>query len=285
MIVGAEKSGTSSLARYLEQHPNICSHKQREMTYFVNDEEYAQGYEKIYSRYFVNCKNENSILLAKSVGVMYWAEAVKRLWDHNPECQVVAILRNPVDRAYSAYWYARRMGWEDLKTFEEAIAAEPIRLKENGIKRQHCTYIDRGLYHRQISGLLENFGKGKTNIFLFEKIRDEPLELCRVLYQTMKIISNFTPSIELKHNEAMGVKSEKLAKLIASRKPILKLFKRLIPDDLAFKIKEKTRTLNNKPFCPPPMNLATKKFLIEYFEPFNKELSQLINQDLNSWSK
>jgi len=285
MIVGAEKSATSSLAHYLEQHPNICSHEQREMTYFVNDKEYTQGYEKIYPRYFAKCQTESSILLAKSVGVMYWSQVVDRLWHHNPECHLVAVLRNPVDRAYSAYWYARRMGWEDLKSFEEAIAAEPIRLKENGIKRRHCTYLDRGLYYKQITKLLEKFGKDKIHLFLFEDLKNEPVTLCCELYKIMGIDSTFTPSVKVKHNESMSARSEKLAQFISSRASILKLLKRLVSDDLAVKAKGKIRSFNNKQFSPPPMNPLTRKNLIEYFEPFNKELSKVIDRNLTSWGK
>lgn len=285
MIVGAEKSGTSSLARYLEQHPNICSHEQREMTYFVNDEEYAQGYNKIYSRYFSKCQYDTSILLAKNVGLMYWPEAAKRLWNHNPECQLVAILRNPVDRAYSAYWYARRMGWEDLESFEEAIAAEPIRLKEGGLKRRYCAYLDRGIYHKQLAILFEHFGREQVHVFLFEDLKSDPVGICQKLYKAIVVDSNYVPEVSKQHNKAAIPRFPVLSKLLSSAHPLKQIVGNLLPDRISSKIRLQIRHLNEKTFLPPIMNLDTRAYLVEYFRANNMQLKKILGCELNQWMR
>jgi hypothetical protein len=285
MIIGAEKSGTSSLARYLEQHPNICSHERREMNYFVNDKEYAQGYDKIYSRYFSNCKSDSSIVLAKSVGVMYWPFAVKRLWNHNPECQLVAILRNPVDRAYSAYWYARRMGWEDLESFEEAIEAEPIRLKENGRKRQQCTYLDRGIYHKQLAVLFEHFASNQVHIFLFEDLKNNPVGICQNIYKVIGIDSDYLPDVSKEHNKAALPRFIVLSRLLSSTHTLKQAVRNLLPDRVSDRIRDRIRHLNEKAFLPPPMNQETRAYLEEYFSSHNNQLRELMERDLSHWMR
>lgn len=121
MIAGAEKSGTSSLLRYLGGHPRICVHRQSEMTFFVSDEEYVPAYESIFRRYYGNCEKPEPLFVARSVDVMYVPEAARRLWEYNPSFHVAIVLRDPVDRAYSAYWHSCRRGGEGLDVFEDAL--------------------------------------------------------------------------------------------------------------------------------------------------------------------
>ena len=52
MIIGAQKSATSSLAYYLSQHPDICKHQQNEIPYFVINTEFQRGYSWAYNKYF-----------------------------------------------------------------------------------------------------------------------------------------------------------------------------------------------------------------------------------------
>ena len=150
MIVGAQKSGTSSLLRYLEQHPDMHTHPQPEMTFFLQDREYSRGYEWAFAKYFAGESDRDDIankqLIAKNVMVMHSPEVMQRIYEHNPDIHLVVLLREPVARAYSAYWWARRRGWENIKTYEEALAAEEDRLNENWFKMATvCLSVQRYL--------------------------------------------------------------------------------------------------------------------------------------------
>ena len=71
LIVGAQKAGTSSLLRYLAQHPQICTHQQPEMNYFVDENDYKKSFSAALSRYFPCIHNENTkVIAAKSVGIL-----------------------------------------------------------------------------------------------------------------------------------------------------------------------------------------------------------------------
>ncbi|MDE0685767.1 MAG: hypothetical protein OXI63_22795, partial [Candidatus Poribacteria bacterium] len=71
MIVGAQKAGTSSLLRYLAQHPDIHTHAQPEMTFFLQDREYSRGYQWASAKYFAGEYDHAEVadkrLLAKNV--------------------------------------------------------------------------------------------------------------------------------------------------------------------------------------------------------------------------
>ena len=151
MIVGAQKAGTSSLLRYLAQHPDIHTHAQPEMTFFLQAREYTRGYEWAFGKYFTGQNSHDEIqdkhLIAKNVMVMHSPEVMQRIYEHNPEIHLVVLLREPVARAYSAYWWARRRGWENIKTYEEALAAEETRLNEGWFKWRQCAYQYNGIYY------------------------------------------------------------------------------------------------------------------------------------------
>ncbi|HHT9109546.1 MAG TPA: sulfotransferase domain-containing protein [Candidatus Brocadiaceae bacterium] len=281
MIVGAHKAGTTSLLRYLGMHKEVCIHPQSEMTFFVRDEEYQLGYENIFGNYFKNCHNA-SLIMAKNVGIMYSTEASKRLKEHNPDIHIVVVLRNPIDRAYSAYWYARRKGWERLKSFEQAINIESERLREDSFKWRHCAYLERGIYHKYISMLLEYFGKNHVHIFLLEDLKTNPGDICQKIYTLFNM--DFTFHVNSHHNKAAIAKSEKIAAFLVSKNPLKKLIRSMIPDKIAFSVKKKIMGLNEKSFIPTPINPETRVRLSKYFQTHNGILGNIIGRNLDHWN-
>lgn len=290
MIVGAAKAGTSSLTRYLGQHPSICicicicTHKQLEMNYFVVDKNYLQGYKKNYIRYFGNCKTEDVVILGKSVGIMYLREAVKRLHAHNPDVHVIAVLRNPVERAYSAFWYEKRMGRENLTTFEEAIEADKTRLREDSLNWRHCVYLDRGIYHSQIEALFDFFQKEQVHVFLFDDLKKDPVNVCRAIFKSVAL-DDFVPDTGNRFNRAAIARSEKVARFLSLDNPAKRFVRYLIPDGIAYFLKKKIRNMNKKEFAPPPMNSETRALLIEFFKHHNEILGKMLGLDLSRWNE
>lgn len=284
MIVGAQKAGTTSLLRYLGMHPSFCIHNQLEMTFFIRDEEYRLGYTKVFDRYFGGCSH-NSNIVAKNVGIMYWSKAAERLKHHNPDIHLVAILRHPVDRAYSAYWYARCKGWENLKTFEQALEAESKRLKEDAFKWRHCTYVERSTYYKHINKLLGHFSRDKLHIFLFENFKKDPAYTCRQISKLFNINYDITFDKKTHYNQAVIARSENLARLLSSNKPVKRFIRSLLANTFANSIKRKIQRINESRFIPPEMKSETRIKLIEYFKPYNYQLSKMLDCDLSQWNR
>jgi hypothetical protein len=285
MIAGAQKSGTSSLKYYLGQHPDVHTHERNEIVFFIHDPEYSHGYQEAYPRYFESKPSDNALILAKSAGIMYLPEAVKRLWEHNPAVRIIVCLRNPVDRAYSAYWYARRKGWENLDSFEEGLRAEPARVREDLKKWRQCAYLDRGLYYDQIVRLWERFGKEQVRILFLEDLHRDPVGSCQTLFAWLGIDAGFTPLNRERVNRAATVRSAWLAQLMVSSKAITEVLGPLIPSEVRFFIKDRIKQVNEKGFLPPPMHPETRVRLQKYFEPFNAELSRIVGRDLSHWDR
>lgn len=286
MIVGSQKSGTSSLLRYLSQHPDIWTHPQPEMTYFLQDHEYKRGYDSAYAKYFSKCPGDKYII-AKNVMVMCSSEKMQRIFEHNPNINLIVLLREPIARASSAYWWARRRGWENIKTFEEALVAEEQRHNEDWFKWRQCLYKFNSTYSLHINNLYSLFGRDKVHCFLTDALKTNAIGICQQIYDIMGISSDFKPQVSDRINQAAMPRSEKFGYLftqfLASRNPLRRAIRRLVPDTAAYKLRKAVLDLNDKPFTPPPLNPNTQNELYNYFKPYNEKLSELIGQDLTHW--
>jgi len=283
MIVGAQKAGTSSLLRYLGNHSSICIHEKPEILFFLIDEEYQKGYPWAFNRYFGHCGDNKKLLFAKNVGIMYWPEAIKRLKEHNPDIHLVPILRNPVDRAYSAYWFARRKGWENIKTFEEALKAEETRKKEDTFKWRNCLYLERGNYYKHIVNIFEHFRKEQVHIYLFENLTSNPVRVCKEICSIFSL--DYKREIKCRHNVAAMARSERLTRILRrigkSESALKNILKAIIPESL----KNSLLKLNEGEFSPPQMKEETRKALVGFYKKPNQMLVELIGRDLSRWSR
>lgn len=163
-IVGGQKCGTSALADFLSQHPDIFLVNGKEGHIFdaldidkLGNADIDCRYSKIMQGY--SC--ERYICDATPI-YSYWQDIPPRLIKYNPELKIIFLLRDPVDRAVSQYFMERSRGDEHLNILS-AFLAETKRLsKERGCKAQdsswrHHSYLDRGLYSQQISNLKKSF--------------------------------------------------------------------------------------------------------------------------------
>lgn len=289
-IAGAQKSGTSSLSYYLEQNPGIEGHKSREMPYFVRDRAYEKDFSSVFQEYYPVGVQNNRIVLAKSVDIAYTEKAAQRLKEHSPDCKIVMVLRDPVDRAYSAYWHMRREGWETKKTFEEALDVEEERKKEGGDIAIHCSYRDRGHYYRQITRLRKLFGAEDVRILLFRDLKKEPVATCQSVFKFVGTDPTFRPSTDIKLNTAKKARSEWISQQVVNwffrREDSLRnILAGIIPTPLARRVRESIQGWNRTEFTPPPMNENTRQALAEHFEPHNQKLESLIGRSLDHWTR
>lgn len=285
MIVGAEKAGTSSLARYLGQHPNVCTHKQQEMNYFIVDKEYVQGYDKCFRTYFCRCLERDAVILGKSAGLMYSPKSMRRLWEHNADVHLIVILRNPIERAYSAYWYAKRMGREYHPTFEEWISAAPARLQQVSANESSNGYLERGLYEIHLGNLYRHFSKDRVHIFLYDDFKRDSFSICSSIMNSLGLSSDVPLDTSVRFNEAAAARFEWLARSLESNSRIKNIVRQFIPNSFAHYMRNKMHQLNKGSALTPPMASETRECLVKYFKPHNAQLSALLDRDLSHWDR
>ncbi len=284
VIAGAEKAGTSSLKSYIGQHPEICTHSQTEMMYFADSEEHRRGRERAWSRYFGGCADD-AVLVAKNVSILHGRLAAVRLHAHNPLTEIVTVLRNPVDRAYSAYWHSRRMGWETISSFERALAAEAKRLTEREGNAERFAYVARGRYAPQVERLQQLFGVERVHVILLEDLQEDAAAVCRRLFEILGVASDFVPGTSSRLNESAAPRSVPVARIVGTRNPLSRVAKRLLPASARDRVRAGVARLNERPWRPPPMSERTRARLIDEFASDNDRLEQLIHRSLAHWSQ
>ncbi len=177
IICGTQKGGTTALDFYLRKHPEICMANRKEVHFFDIEENFQSG-PVDYSRYhaFFDPKPSHKLVGETTPIYMYWHDAPRRIWQYNPGIKLIAILRNPVERAYS-HWNMQRTRNKDSLSFWEAIQNESLRCRE-ALPYQHrvFSYVDRGFYTEQLRRLWAYFTKQQVLILRNENLQVKPLE-------------------------------------------------------------------------------------------------------------
>jgi hypothetical protein len=114
LIVGAGRSGTTSISKYLEEHSQVCFSNIKEVHFFTFADLYKKG-DKYLFNFFRHFKNEKIIATADTYA-MIDDDAINRVFQYNPKMKIIFILRNPVDRAYSNYIYSINNGYAPHNT-------------------------------------------------------------------------------------------------------------------------------------------------------------------------
>jgi hypothetical protein len=122
VVIGAQKGGTTTLFEHLRRHPDLCLPADKEAPFFNRPELFSRGVDHLFSTYFPRPLPTGKLLGTVTPQYMCIAGCAERLASAFPSARLVAILRDPVDRAYSHYRMAVRRGMEE-RSFDDAIAA------------------------------------------------------------------------------------------------------------------------------------------------------------------
>jgi hypothetical protein len=180
LIIGAQKAGTTSLFEYLAQHPRVAAARRKEIHFFDNS--FARG-EAWYRRRFPPAR-QGQLMLEATPYYLFHPLAAARAFRVLPSVKVIAILREPVARAFSHYQHEFQKGRETL-SFEDAIAAEPLRLGDSeeqlargevlsSFEHQHFSYVSRGLYAVQLERWLAHFPRQQVLAIKAEGMFESP---------------------------------------------------------------------------------------------------------------
>lgn len=244
LIIGAQRSGTTSIFNYLVQHPRVLSPLGKEIHYF--DLHYARGVRWYRGRFPYGCRLRGGVMTIDA-SPYYLAHplAPERASRLLPEAKLVAVLRNPVERAYSHYQHEARDGRETL-SFAEAIERESQRLagEEERLQSEPAyysynhhrySYVRRGLYLEQLGRWMRHYPRSRLLVLQSERLFREPAAVSGEVY------------------DFLGLPSQRLGRYAAYYQGS---YERAIPADLRAR-------------------------LADYFEPHNRRLYQWLGQEFD----
>jgi len=294
LIVGAAKCGTSSLHNYLNQHPDVFmpsyneqGMKAKEPRFLIKDlvkDRLHNGVWDLesYQALFNNVVNEKAIGESTVLYLYYYNEAIKNIKKYlGDDVKIIIMLRNPVDRAFSAYTHVSRSLKEPL-SFEEALEVEENRLENDITLTPMVMYKDMGLYHNMVSAYIENFKN--VHVVMHEDFLQNTKAVVKLTLAFLGILRSVELDTDSKYN--VGGKSWRfsfLKQFFMKDNVIKKELRVIFPKTLRkrfrvfleYFLKEKVK----------PIKPGTKKELISFFRSDVEKLEKLFNIDLKNWKE
>lgn len=250
LIIGTARSASTSLYQYLIQHPCVAPALTKQLhffdTYFLNGIEWYKvclpyKWDKFYKEKILRTK---FVTGEATVHYMMHPLAPKRVYEKIPHVKLIAILRNPVDRAYSHY-QTEFLNKNEILSFEEAIEQEPSMLEgefeklmndEKYVSKNypHRAYLRSGIYVEQLKRWFDYFPKKQFLILKSEDFSQNPSTAFKEILEFLNL-----PDFELLEYKKLHGRSYQ------------------------------------------KMNPNTRRKLIDFFKPYNEELYSLVNKNFN----
>ena len=198
MIVGAQKCGTTALAHFLSQHPEIGMASPKEVHLF-DAPNYSPGWtpaqiDKRYVTNFAHCDGAR-IMGEATPSYMFVPEIGRDLERYNPDLKLIVLLRDPVERAISHYYMETGRGRE-RRPLWLALLREPFRLRRcrngrvRGSETQRCSYRTRGLYSLQLRNLYRYFDPERVLVLDSRDLSERHDEVLRRVFAFLGVSEN-----------------------------------------------------------------------------------------------
>jgi hypothetical protein len=182
LVIGAPKAGTTSLASWLRDHPDVFVPMRKELHFFDRPRFDDPRWQRWYQRQFADCPEP--VVGEATPSYLHTPVAAPRMASLVPDARLIALLRNPVDRAVSHYWYARSMNHES-RDLDDALFA--------GDDSPGLPYMGAGRYLDNIERLLEYFPREALLVRLFEDVTDAPATLFRDVCEFLGVDATVVP--------------------------------------------------------------------------------------------
>jgi len=288
-VIGAAKSGTTSLYSILMRHPEVFMSKPKATRFFISEKRYSNGLDWYLHTYFAGAEQYP---IRGEATPSYLAQAYKsapRIRETIPgdQTKFIAIFRNPVDRAYSHYWYNRntKQGVENL-SFEDALAMEETLEERSAIsgKRYSRTqnYFKNGQYSLCLGEYFKYFKQDQFLFLLFEDLFKEQFHATAARLTEFLNIENVDMSYT-KENQSRRVGTRPTVKFVRKQRGLMNFLKSFLPGSIQNVMRNQYLRMISKPVKYPPMKQETRKILLEKYEPGIIELEKIIGRDLSHW--
>ena len=285
LIIGAMKSGTTALYYYCEQHPQIYMSPVKEPNFFCSGGQESWASESVtriesYKYLFKGVSDEKAAGEASHC-YLYEPQAVTRIQQHLPDAKLVAILRNPVDRAYSHFLHMVRNGTEPLTDFAQALREEETGAYQN---RSIQDYVGRGRYYAQLKRYFDAFDRKQLRVYLYEDLTDAPIDTLQDTFRFLGVDGSFIPDVSLRRNVSGHPKCKTLDKVLSRPSFVKDALKVYLPARLRWRLSKAFDNLKTRNLVgPPAVQPEIRRQLVEVYREDIARVQELIQRDLSGW--
>ncbi len=293
-IVGEPKSGTTALASFLDEHPNIFISKPKEPHFFCRDfhkeakefyksnakEHYEFQNLDEYMKIYLGAKNEK-VLGEASTHYLYSKTSAKEIKEFNPEAKIIAIFREPVSFLHSLHMQYVNDTSENEQNFERALDLEKARKKGKHISKRvrspsYLFYSETIKYADQIERFTKLFPKRQIKIIIFDDYKKDNPKIYKEVLEFLEVDSSFKPDFKGVH-ESKQPKSKLINSIF--RNPFLKSIpKSLMSANGYDKLQLRVQKMIMKKEERNPLDSELRKKLMKKYKPEVVKLEKLLHK-------
>ena len=291
LVIGAGRSGTTSLAEYLKQHPDVYIPAVKAPSHF-----FCQGMERIddpylrlvtrnyfvpdpkaYEALFDGVRSEKAI---GEVSPAYLAtvHAAPRIARRLPGVRLIAVLRNPVDRIYARFVARRRDGLErrsDLAGILREERARPL-VRDDAFG----SYFAGGFVGHYLRTYFDHFPREQIRVHLFEDLERDSAAVTADVFEFLEVNPSFVPDTRTRHNRSGGVIKNRLARTIWTRSALARA---VVRPYLPASLRDAVFSAFTGSLEPMPLDPKFRIELGELYRPDIETLQDLLGRDLSHW--
>lgn len=274
-LIGAAKSGTTTLAQHMRAHPDLFLTDPKEPNFFADDDQYAQGSATYLNWYY---DGAGAFLARGEATPGYFHRGpvvIPRIAAFHSDMppRFILILRHPITRSLSHYQHRVRTG-EEKAGFQDAIACDG------------SVYLHDSMYAQQLAPWVATFGREAFLIVTLEDLAADPQSVMDQVWQHLNLVSLDSPITHLRANVAAEAKSALLMDAINSRGLHKRILRRLMPSHLRRRLITKLRNANIRPATQTmQIDPATTAHLLSIFAQDITALETLTGQVFADWRK
>ncbi len=288
LIIGAQKAGTTALYYALSKHPELFMSSNKEPQYFASESELSEAAGPgdstagtvdtlpAYEELFVDAAPEQAIGEASTI-YLYAPRAPGRISELLPAAKLIAMLRNPVDRAYSNFLHLVRDGRETADTFGIAITEEDSRRNDGW--STNWRYREKGLYAPQIERYTARFAADQIRWYLYEDFNAAPHSTIVDIYRFLEVDDLFTQDLTARLNVGGMPKSNSLQRLSRNSERLKWAIEPLLPAP----VKRRLLSAQNRNLARPSIDASLRAELIAYFRADMEKVADLTGLDTSTW--
>lgn len=292
LVIGVAKSGTTSVYRYLAEHPQITMSAIKEPSFFefgetdqsppLNFAPYPFAIRTLadYQALYMNLPA--NVLCGEASPSNIEARACQRISRYLPAAKFICLLRQPVDRAYSAFAMHRKLGNEPINDFYRAYQESACRWEErfNGVVTFYA-YRNAAWYVERLQDWFARFPRGQLHIGLYDDLKTDAIDYMRKVYAFLEVDDAFTPNVAQIHNRGSGIRSRSAVRFVRQNTPVKQWLRLWFPHPVRRKIACWVNRLNQSTL--PPLDPQVRQELTLAQQEDILRLQELIGRDLTHW--
>jgi len=291
-LIGVQKAGTTTLNDWLSQHPEIYGYNSlKDIPLFVKFPQPQQLNKRLLLE--TPAYNNQPVVLHSAVNYIFYPSLLQQIAQKQPGAKLILIVRNPVARGISSYFYFKKMMREN-RDIETALIYQPKKGFEITRDNNDFTYIEHGFYYEQVKNCLQFFKPEQLLVLDYDDLKNKPGELLRKTFVFLGIDEDFKANLEAK-NVTGELKSKFLQQKMVSKNGFRKwvvdnLVDPIMPVNKRKMLKNKFFELNTSKQKPATETVATSEESLQKVRSSLKEfymhdtvmLDELIGTDFYS---